>query len=270
MTALVDLRNNYKAHRALIFEALAVPDQIDAALRAHALVVDDVLIAQWRKHRLDQTPLSLLAVGGYGRFELFPHSDVDILILHNDVDIESIAGIQSFLSEAWDLGFDIGHSVRSIDECLSEARADATVATALLERRLIIGRDEDIAVLNGTWQKKFDVAHFVNAKRFEQQQRYARFQDTAYNLEPNLKESPGGLRDVQMVLWLARALRDAHTLDALVEAKLLDAQELKTLASAYDEVKFLRARLHLLAKRREDRLAFELQAVLVCVRAKCS
>ncbi|MGL5002803.1 MAG: HD domain-containing protein, partial [Casimicrobium sp.] len=105
-------------------------------------------------------------------------------------------------------------------------------------------------------------AHFVNAKRFEQQQRYARFQDTAYNLEPNLKESPGGLRDVQMVLWLARALRDVHALDALVEAKLLDAQELKTLANAYDEVKFLRARLHMLAKRREDRLAFELQAAL--------
>jgi [protein-PII] uridylyltransferase len=262
MTTLVDLRSNYKAQRALIFDALTEPDHIDAALRAHALVVDDVLILQWRKHGLHQTPLSLLAVGGYGRFELFPHSDVDILILHDEVNVESIAGIQSFLSEAWDLGFDVGHSVRSIDECLSEARADATVATALLERRLIVGRDEDIATLSDTWQKKFDVAHFVNAKRFEQQQRYARFQDTAYNLEPNLKESPGGLRDVQMVLWLARALRDAHTLDALVEAKLLDAQELKTLASAYDEVKFLRARLHMLAKRREDRLAFELQAAL--------
>jgi [protein-PII] uridylyltransferase len=262
MTTLVDLRDNYKAHRALIFDALVAPSQIDAALRAHALVVDDVLIAQWKKHGLDQTPLSLLAVGGYGRFELFPHSDVDILILHNSVNIESIAGIQSFLSEAWDLGFDVGHSVRTIDECLSEAHADATVATALLERRSIVARNEDVVALHETWQKKFDVAHFVNAKRFEQQQRYVRFEDTAYNLEPNVKESPGGLRDVQMVLWLARALRDVHTLDALVEAKLLDVQEIKTLVAAYDEVKFLRARLHLLAKRREDRLAFELQAAL--------
>ncbi len=262
MTTLVDLRNNYKAHRALIFDALEAPEQIDAALRAHALVVDDVLITQWKKHGLDQTPLSLLAVGGYGRFELFPHSDVDILILHDDIDVESIAGIQTFLSEAWDLGFEIGHSVRTVAECLSEASADATVATALLERRLIVGNDQVVAKLRSQWDAGFDVEHFVKAKRYEQQQRYARFQDTAYNLEPNVKESPGGLRDVQMVFWLSRALHDAHSLDVLVSIGLLDAVEAKTLDAAYDEVKFLRARLHLLARRREDRLAFELQSAL--------
>jgi [protein-PII] uridylyltransferase len=259
---LAALRNTYNDNRALIFDALISPAHVDVALRAHALAVDDVLISQWQKHALDATSLSLLAVGGYGRLELFPCSDVDILILHNGADVAAIPGIEKFLSEAWDLGFEIGHSVRSVDECLDEAHADATVATALLERRLITGATENIAVLETAWNKGFDVAHFIKAKRFEQQQRYARFEDTAYNLEPNLKESPGGLRDVQMVLWLSRAINGADSLSALVDFGLLAESELQSLAGAYLDVKFLRARLHVIAKRREDRLAFELQSVL--------
>jgi [protein-PII] uridylyltransferase len=259
---LTALRKAYNENRALIFDALAEPAHIDVALRAHALAVDDVLITQWQKHALDQTELSLVAVGGYGRAELFPYSDVDILLLHNGVDVTQIAGIESFLSEAWDVGFDIGHSVRSVPECLTEARADATVATALLERRLITGLTANMDALEASWNKAFDVAHFIKAKRFEQQQRYARFEDTAYNLEPNVKESPGGLRDVQMVIWLSRAIHGVESLDALVALNLLTAAELQSLTSAYTEVKFLRARLHWLAKRREDRLAFELQNAL--------
>jgi [protein-PII] uridylyltransferase len=259
---LAEFRRVYNEHRALIFDALVDAAQVDAALRAHSLVVDDVLIAQWKKHRLHETTLSLLAVGGYGRFELFPYSDVDILLLHDNANLDAIPGIQSFLSEAWDLGFEIGHSVRTVDECLTEAAADATVATALLERRLIIGNAQIVEKLRARWDDVFDVAHFVKAKTYEQQQRYARFQDTAYNLEPNVKESPGGLRDVQMVFWLARALYDAQSLDVLVSIGLLDAAESQTLNAAYNEIKFLRARLHLLARRREDRLAFELQSSL--------
>jgi [protein-PII] uridylyltransferase len=259
---LTALRKAYNDNRTLIFDALTSPVHVDVALRAHALAVDDVLISQWQKHALDTTELSLVAVGGYGRLELFPYSDVDILILHDGASVETIPGIEKFLSEAWDLGFEVGHSVRSIDECLSEAHADATVATALLERRLITGSTHNFAALESSWNKVFDVAHFIKAKRFEQQQRYARFEDTAYNLEPNVKESPGGLRDVQMVLWLSRAINGTETLDALVEFGLLTDAELQTLSSAYLEVKFLRTRLHVLAKRREDRLAFELQTAL--------
>lgn len=257
--SLNELRATYRAHRDLIFDALETPEQIDAALRAHALAVDDVLIQQWHKHGLNETPLTLLAVGGYARFELFPHSDVDILILHHGADVGQIVGIERFLSEAWDLGFEVGHSVRSVDECIEEARGDVTVATSLLERRVIVGNAENPCALDARWQAGFDVAHFVKAKRFEQQQRYARFEDTAYNLEPNIKESPGGLRDVQMVLWLARALRGVATLDALVDQSLLNRHECAVLDGAYCQTKFLRAHLHLLAKRREDRLAFELQ-----------
>jgi [protein-PII] uridylyltransferase len=262
MSTLADLRANYRNQRALIFDALQAPDQVDAALCAHALVVDDVLIAQWHKHELHRTPLALLAVGGYGRVELYPASDVDLLLLHEGIDVESIPGIQGFLSDAWDLGFEIGHSVRSVEECIAEAQADVTVATALLERRVLHTGSDAPTSLDRAWAKRFDVTHFVNAKRFEQQQRYARFQDTAYNLEPNLKESPGGLRDVQMVLWLARALHGIDSLDGLCSAKLLTTEEKETLQTAYDEVKFLRARLHIIAKRREDRLAYELQAAL--------
>lgn len=262
MQLLAQLRKTYQAHRALIFDALQVPDQIEAALKAHALAVDDVLIQQWKKHGLDQQPLTLMAVGGYARYELFPHSDVDILLLHNSVDVAAIPGIDTFLSEAWDLGFDVGHSVRSIDECISEAAADITVATSLLERRLITGETDNPMALDRHWQRSFDVDHFVKAKRFEQQQRYARFEDTAYNLEPNIKESPGGLRDVQMVLWLARALNGADSLEALVAEGLINRTECAILSGAYAQIKFLRAHLHLLAKRREDRLVFELQNAL--------
>jgi len=211
---------------------------------------------------LHEAPITLLAVGGYARFELFPHSDVDILLLHNGTDVRAVAGIESFLSEAWDLGFEIGHSVRSVDECIAEAEADVTVATSLLERRAIVGAPGNPLTLDQRWQQAFDVDHFVKAKRFEQQQRYARFEDTAYNLEPNIKESPGGLRDVQMVLWLARAITGATSLDALVSQGYLNRTEFDALSSAYCQTKFLRARLHLLAKRREDRLVFELQSTL--------
>jgi [protein-PII] uridylyltransferase len=257
--ALAELRRTYQAHRTLIFDALQSVEQIDAALKAHALAVDDVLIQQWHKHDLHQTQLTLLAVGGYARLELFPHSDVDILLLHNGLDVASIPGIESFLSEAWDLGFEVGHSVRSVEECIHEAHADVTVATSLLERRTIVGAAGNPPALDQRWQQTFDVEHFVKAKRYEQQQRYARFEDTAYNLEPNIKESPGGLRDVQMVLWLSRAISGATTLAALTTQGYLNRSECEALSSAYAQVKFLRARLHLLAKRREDRLVFELQ-----------
>ena len=236
--ALAELRTTYQAHRTLIFDALQSVEQIDAALKAHALAVDDVLIQQWHKHNLHQSPITLLAVGGYARFELFPHSDVDILLLHNGADVAAMSGIESFLSEAWDLGFEVGHSVRSVEECISEAQADVTVATSLLERRVIVGASGNPHALDQRWQQSFDVDHFVKAKRFEQQQRYARFEDTAYNLEPNVKESPGGLRDVQMVLWLSRAVNGASTLDSLVAQGFLNRPECNALTDAYAQVSF--------------------------------
>ena len=258
-SSLQDLRRVYQSHCALIFDALENNVHIDAALRAHALAVDDVLIQQWYRHQLHKQPLTLLAVGGYGRFELFPHSDVDILLLHDDAEVASMAGIEAFLSEAWDLGFEIGHSVRSVEDCIAQAEADITVATSILERRVIVGATGIPHRLDQRWQQTFDVEHFVKAKRFEQQQRYVRFEDTAYNLEPNVKESPGGLRDIQMVLWLARAITGASSLEALVAQGYINRHECDGLSEAYRQIKFLRARLHLLAHRREDRLVFELQ-----------
>ena len=261
-STLVDLRRAYQSHCALIFDALDSNVHIDAALRAHALAVDDVLIQQWHRHQLHKEPLTLLAVGGYGRFELFPHSDVDILLLHDGADAASMTGIEAFLSEAWDLGFEVGHSVRSVEECIAQAEADITVATSILERRVIVGAAGIPHRLDQRWQQTFDVDHFVKAKRFEQQQRYVRFEDTAYNLEPNVKESPGGLRDVQMVLWLARAITGASSLEALVTQGYINRHECDGLSEAYRQIKFLRARLHFLAHRREDRLVFELQNAL--------
>ena len=131
LPSLAALRRTYQSHCALIFDALDSNVHIDAALRAHALAVDDVLIQQWHRHQLHKQPITLLAVGGYGRFELFPHSDVDILLLHDEGDAASMAGIEAFLSEAWDLGFEIGHSVRTVEDCIAQAEADITVATAI-------------------------------------------------------------------------------------------------------------------------------------------
>ncbi len=226
-------------------------------LAAHAAIVDQVLQRMWLAH-FPHTDFALVAVGGYGRGALFPHSDVDVLVLLPDGRVPDEA-IERFVGALWDCGLDPGHSVRTIAECVEEAIKDVTVDTSLLESRGIAGDPRLLAILGDRLRERRDVRTFFEAKFQEQKRRHERFQDAAYNLEPNIKESPGGLRDLQMVSWLARAAGLATSWKGMAEQGLLTPAE--ATATALDEriLQDLRIRLHYHAGRREDRLVFDHQ-----------
>ena len=203
---------------------------------------------------------ALLAVGGYGRGELFPNSDVDLLVLLREAPgPDGVTAIERFVGACWDVGLDIGHSVRTVDECLSEARADITVMTNLLERRLLAGSRSSFARLGTALGAQVEPGAFFSAKLLEMRQRHLKFEDTPYSLEPNTKESPGGLRDLQVIIWISRAAGFGDSWRALVANGLLTDQESAQLRADERVLKRIRAMLHILARRREDRLVFDLQ-----------
>ena len=155
---------------------------------------------------------ALLAVGGYGRGELFPHSDVDVLVLLPPASVRrptttapTQAAIEGFITACWDIGLEIGSSVRTVDECVAEAERDVTVQTALLESRYLCGSRRVFTTFRHANTQAMDPKAFLRAKTLEMRQRHQKYEDTPYALEPNCKESPGGLRDLQVVIWVARA-----------------------------------------------------------------
>ena len=226
--------------------------------RAH----DTALRACWKLAAMPRSA-ALLAVGGYGRGELFPHSDVDVLMLLAEPPSASEAArIESLIGMLWDLGFEIGHSVRTLPECLTEAGRDITVATALIEARLLSGNRTLASALSGQVADSIDPQQFFRAKALEQRQRYAKFQDTPYALEPNIKESPGGLRDLQMILWTARAARLGASWSDLAKRGLVTPVEARQLRRSENFIRLVRIRLHRIAGRREDRLVFDVQTAL--------
>ncbi|HEV2333505.1 MAG TPA: [protein-PII] uridylyltransferase, partial [Gammaproteobacteria bacterium] len=235
-------------------------------VRERAALVD-ALLAQTFKLQLTglEDELTLVAVGGYGRGELHPASDVDILLL-----VREEAGgahrerIAAFVTALWDIGLEVGHSVRTLDECVSHAREDISVATSLMEARVLCGSRslfERLGELTGPpalWPSE----EFFAAKWREQQERHAKYHDTAYRLEPNVKEGPGGLRDVQMIGWVVKRHFGADTLHDLVEHGFLTEEEYASLSAAQDHLWKVRYALHLLYGRREDRLLFDAQIKL--------
>jgi len=228
-----------------------------ATLADHTALVDVVLRKLWDTHVVEPG-MALVAVGGYGRGFLFPHSDVDVLILLPD---GCVAGrdVERFVSALWDCGLDPGHSVRTVSECVDEAAKDVTVDTSLLESRCVAGDAQLLAELDTRLRARRDVLAFFEAKFQEQKRRHERFMDAAYNLEPNIKESPGGLRDLQMVLWLARAASVGTSWRALAEAGIITPAEAYDIIARERVLNDLRIRLHYLAGRREDRLVFDHQ-----------
>ena len=182
----------------------------DLVLKRHAGLVDELLIRAWQLHQSLLDPkinIALVAVGGYGRGELYPHSDVDLLLLlqrDNPAQIRPFA--EAFLQFLWDMGLEVGHSTRSLKDCVTESKKDITVATNLMEARLLLGDQKLFASMQSkTGPEKLWPSHkFFAAKLAEQRARHKRFDDTAYNLEPNLKEGPGGLRDIQMIAWVTQ------------------------------------------------------------------
>jgi [protein-PII] uridylyltransferase len=207
--------------------------------------------------------VALIAVGGYGRGELHPCSDIDVLILLPKSEMNGgHEGIERFLTFLWDIGLEVGHSVRTIDDCQRESAADVSVATTLIEARLLCGPDYLFQAMkralgqDNVWSSKA----FFEAKVAEQLARHHRHHDTAYNLEPNVKTSPGGLRDIQTIGWVAKRHFGAETLDELVEHGFLTANELRKLRTAQAFLWKVRFALHVITGRREDRLLFDHQS----------
>lgn len=241
---------------------------VDVLLKRHSGLVDELLTRAWalHQHLLDpQINIALAAVGGYGRGELYPHSDVDLLLLleresHDAVRIFAAA----FLQFLWDIGLEVGHSTRSLKDCVAESKKDITVATNLMEARLLLGSPTLFATMQTKtgpaklWpSRKFFVAKFA-----EQRARHARFDDTAYKLEPNIKEGPGGLRDIQMIAWVTQRHFGFTHLHDLVELDFLTEKEYRALERGRRLLAQLRCGLHYLAERREDRLLFDYQRAL--------
>ena len=252
---LVDGRQELKA-------AFLEKADVHKALERQSQLVDATLKSIWAETG-QSNKLTLIAVGGYGRNILYPYSDVDVLILLPDrVDDAIRVRVEELIGVLWDIGLEIGHSVRTVGECDQEARRDITVQTTLLESRPVAGNRRLYSRFRKTIEGSLDVTHFVEAKLLEQQQRHTRFNNTAYNLEPNVKESPGGLRDLQNILWISRAAGLGHRWSDLTRHKILTREEARQLKRHETILAELRERLHYVAARREDRLLFDFQSAL--------
>ncbi len=233
-----------------------------ALLRGRSRQVDAEVIALWRECAPSRQA-ALIAVGGYGRGELFPGSDVDLLVLLlAPPSTEEQAQLAQMVGALWDLGLQIGYAARTIDECLQAAADDITVQTSLLEARWLAGTRSLFDSLQERYREAFDPAAFYDAKLLEQEQRYGRFNDTPYALEPNCKESPGGLRDLQLLSWLGRAAGLGCNWRELAAGRLITEHEARDLRNAERFLQHLRIRLHYLAGRAEDRLLFDHQEKL--------
>ena len=270
MTELAEIREQYRAGKAALLASLADSGPstrgIHGLLKRFAAHADKTLLLLWERGDFP-AELCLIAVGGFGRGELFPHSDVDVLVLfpgHIDLnqDLALKAKLEKFVSNCWDSGLEIGSSVRTAAHCVEEAEKDVTVQTSLLEMRLLTGSQENFLKLKKRLDAALEPKAFFVAKTLELRQRHNKFENTPYALEPNCKESPGGLRDLQVVLWVARAAGLGKSWDELGKSGLATAFEIRQIKANEALLSLIRARLHLLAGRREDRLVFDLQTAV--------
>lgn len=270
MPDLQALREDYRLRKAALLESIrgsgASTRGIHGILQKLARQADTVLQSLWQMAGFSDR-YALVAVGGYGRGELFPHSDIDVVLLlpdgtSPDLDAPLKQQIETFIGNCWDIGLEIGSSVRTISECLTESAKDVTVQTSLLESRRIAGNAAVLTEFQQRFQAALDPMAFFVAKTLELRQRHTKFENTPYALEPNCKESPGGLRDLQVVLWVARAAGLGSSWDELARSGLATAFEARQIKRNEALLCLIRARLHLLAGRREDRLVFDLQTAV--------
>jgi [protein-PII] uridylyltransferase len=262
LRALKDLLQHGSEEIREQFDKLPITELVASRAR----LIDQILERVWGYIFEDATSTSLVAVGGYGRGELHPCSDIDLLILvgeekhFNDLQQH----LERFLTLLWDIGLQVGHSVRTVADCVREAKQDISVATNLLESRLLAGSAslyQDMQDTTGPDQM-WDSHDFFKAKWREQQARHAKYENSISNLEPNIKESPGGLRDIQMIGWVAKRHFRANTLHDLVTHGFLTEKEYQTLVEGQNHLWRVRFALHLLTGRQDDRLLFDHQRTL--------
>ncbi len=235
---------------------------ISRLVKTRAWIVEQLILQLWQKNKLNQQQLSLVAVGGFGRGDLQPHSDVDLLILYHQKLPET--AVSEFIQNLWDLGLDVGQAVRTVEESVQLAKADITVATNLMESRFMQGEHQ---LYNDMYERTNDRhmwsgREFFQAKYQEQINRHEKCGGTAYNLEPNIKEGHGGLRDIQMVTWVAQRHFHVSSMHGLVDVGFLHPDEYIQLQKGMRKLRKIRYALHLLAGRKEDRLLFEYQKQL--------
>ncbi|MDP9898822.1 [protein-PII] uridylyltransferase [Variovorax ginsengisoli] len=267
MVDLSALREAYRGRKLALFDMLrsahAPTRSVHSVLRQLAALADETLHALWADAGFG-TELALVAVGGFGRGELFPYSDVDVLLLLPDGHAQAIdpARLEAFIGQCWDAGLEIGSSVRTVEECLAEAEKDLTVQTSLLESRLVVGDKKLHTAFCKRFYASIDPKAFFAAKSQELRHRHQKFDDTPYALEPNCKESPGGLRDLQTILWMSKAAGFGKRWDDLSKSGLATPFEVQQIKHNEALLSLIRARLHVTANRREDRLVFDLQTAV--------
>ena len=271
-TLALDTRELIAVYRSQLRDGReALYHQFDQGVPVTELVLalsqltDQVLREVWHHHVGNHPGVALAAVGGYGRQELLPASDLDILILVEPQTESTLREpLEQLVTFLWDIGLEVGNSVRSVAECVSEAQGDVTVMTNLMEARLLVGDDGLFLRMREATgpDRVWDSQSFFTAKTPEQQARWHKYGDTAYNLEPNIKENPGGLRDIQMIGWVAKRHFAASTLHELVSQGFLTEPEYQALIDGQTLLWRIRFALHRLAGRREDRLLFDYQRTL--------
>jgi [protein-PII] uridylyltransferase len=251
---------------ARLKQRFADDEPVERLVRDRARLVDMLLKSAWSVHLGEHArDIALIAVGGYGRGELNLCSDIDIMILLPKSESAKWHGnLERFLTFMWDIGLEVGHSVRTIDDCQRESAADVSVATTMIEARLLTGPESLFEAMRRALapERVWPTKDFFEAKVAEQTARHHRYYDTAYNLEPNVKSSPGGLRDIQTIGWVAKRHFGADSLDELVDHGFLTKSELRKLKAAQSFLWKVRFALHVLTNRREDRLLFDHQIKL--------
>lgn len=250
-----------RAAREIVYDEFRKTQSVGKLTKRLSKLSDQLLSHLWNEHGLNNEA-ALVAVGGFGRDALFSYSDIDILILlpADEKQAQALSKqVEQFVASCWDTGLEIGSSVRNVAECVSESEQDVTVRTSLLEALFLCGKKQ----LFKDFAKAFEAAMDPNqAKQAEQIQRHYKYQNTPYSLEPNCKESPGGLCDLQVISWVSKAALLGDTFKDLNEAELVTERELTELNRNQRFLETLRANLHLLAGRRQDVLTFDLQAAL--------
>ena len=252
-----------QAHQWLTpFDQNTPASAVEAVLKKRCESVDEALVSLWNAIGMPKQ-YSLVAVGGYGRGELFPFSDVDVLILiDKELDEINTEKLETFCGSGWDIGLEIGHSVRTTAQCVEEAGKDITVQTALVESRLLAGNSSNFKSLNSSLKNLLEVKTFFRKKTLELRQRHAKYQETPYSLEPNCKESPGGLRDLHVILWVCRAANLGNSWAEMAKKGLITPFEAAKLRNNERTLKKIRYQLHVTTGRREDRLVYDVQTQL--------
>lgn len=252
----------FKDQERSFAESFLTLARVEDYLSAHTRAADKA-VAQLAVACQLPDDLALIAVGGYGRRELFPHSDIDLMILlPNDPDQALAEKLEKFVMTLWELGLTVGHSIRTLPVALEESAKDITVQTALLEARYLWGEVALFEELQKAYWLQMDAAAFFRAKHLELAQRHHKYEDTPYALEPNVKESPGGLRDLHVLFWCAKAANFGDGSDDMVKLGHLTEEEAEQLRAVDHELKRIRIYLHLLKNRHEDRLIFDIQTPL--------